>query len=113
MRLARLSADFDEGIRLQVADQGLRRTGDQLPEHRTKGRGGGEVGPGGLADAHAIRRIIAETRSIERHLDEAGERDHAAASLTTKQGDDGVMSGRGLHGRSVMRSFPLRQTNRD
>ena len=48
-----------------------------------------------------------------RRLDEARERDHAATGFATKQGDDGVMSGRGLHVRSVMRSFPLRQTNRD
>ena len=113
MRLAGLRADFHEGMRVEFADQRLRRARDQLAEHGPEGRGGGEVGPGGLADAYTIRRIIAETRRIQRHLDQPGERDHAVAGLATKQGDDGVMTGRGLHGRSVMRSFPLRQTNRD
>ena len=113
MRLARLGADFDQGMRLQVANQGLRRPGDQLTEHRPEGRRGGEIGAGGLADAHALRGIITEPGSIERRRHQSGERDHAAAGLATKQGDDGVMSVRGLHRRSVMRSFPLRQTNRD
>ena len=106
-------ADLDEGVRLQVADEGLRRSGDEFSEHRSKRGRGGEVRAGGLADARPVRDVIPEPRAVEGRLDEARERDHAAAGLATEQGDDGVMSGRGLHARSVMRSFPLRQTNRD
>ena len=113
MSLPGFGADLDEGVRLQIADERLRRTGDEFSEHGAKRRRGGEVGAGGLADARPVRDVIPEPRGVEGRLDEARERDHAAAGLATEQGDDGVMSGRGLHARSVMRSFPLRQTNRD
>ena len=113
MRLTGFGADFDEGVRLQIADERLRRSGDEFTEHGAERRRGGEVRAGILAHARPVRDVIPESRGVEGRLDEARERDHAAAGLATEQGDDGVMSGRGLHARSVMRSFRLRQTNRD
>ena len=113
MRLARFGAHLDEGVGLQVADERRRRAGDEFSEHGPERRRGGEVRAGGLAHARPIGDVISESGGVEGRLDEARERDHAAAGLATEQGDDGVMSGRGLHARSVMRSFPLRQTNRD
>ena len=113
MRLPGFGAHLDECVRLEVAHERLRGAGDEFAEHRTKRGGGGEIRPGGLADAHALGRIITEAGRVERRLDQPDERDHAVAGLATEQGDDGVMSGRGLHGDSVRRSFPHRQTNRD
>ena len=57
--------------------------------------------------------VVSFARLVEAALYAPGLGYYVAAGLATEQGDDGVMSGRGLHGRSVMRSFPLRQTNRD
>ena len=106
-------ADLDERVRLQITDERIRRARDEFSEHGAERGRRGEVRAGGLADARPVRDVISEARRVEGRLDEARERDHPAAGLATEQGDDGVMSGRGLHARSVMRSFPLRQTNRD
>jgi hypothetical protein len=69
--------------------------------------------PEALPTRAAVGDVITQAGSIKGHFDEPDERHHAAAGLAAEQGDDGIMSGRGLHDRSVMRSFPLRQTNRD